>query len=174
MSFVHEICSLFDQAGDFSEEILASAAFARGAGTIFLIGNGGSAAIASHLAIDWTKSVGVRALCFNDPASLTAIGNDLGYDQVFAYPIQQYGKRGDLLLAISASGRSPNILAGAGMAKHLGIPVITFSGFDEDNPLRSMGVINFYVPSHNYGLVECSHLILNHAVLNAAIGLRKS
>ena len=74
------------------------------------IGNGGSAGIASHLAIDFSKNGGLRALAFNDPSALTCLGNDLGYENVFAKQIELHGRAGDLLIAISSSGRSPNIL----------------------------------------------------------------
>lgn len=139
-------------------------------GTIFFIGNGGSAGIASHMAIDFTKNGGMRALAFNDGAYLTCLGNDLGYDQVFAKPLEMHARPGDLLLAISSSGGSANILNGCDAARTRGCSVVTLSGFKASNPLRQKGDINFYVNSNEYGFVEISHLALIHTVLDLAMG----
>jgi D-sedoheptulose 7-phosphate isomerase len=158
--------------GDLDDAIYECVLMARKAAysgrKLMFIGNGGSAAIASHMAIDWTKNAGIPALAFNDPAALTAIGNDLGVEAVFSSPLEWYGHKEDVLFAISSSGKSKDILCGVDAADQ----VITFSGFDPGNPLRKKGRINFYVPSMDYGIVECWHLILNHAILNAAVGLR--
>jgi len=132
---------------------------------LIFIGNGGSAAIASHQAIDYWKNGGLEALAFNDASLLTCISNDFGYEKVFSEPIKRFARPGDVLLAISSSGRSPNILQGVEAARKLKCHVITFSGFDESNPLRCAGDLNFYVPSHTYGIVEISHLALIHAML---------
>lgn len=129
---------------------------------IIFIGNGGSAAIASHQAVDLWKNGGVRALTFNDASLLTCVGNDFGYEQVFAKPIEMFAEEFDLLIAISSSGRSQNILQGARRALEKNCRVITLSGFRPDNPLRSMGHLNFYVASESYGFVEISHLTLCH------------
>lgn len=137
---------------------------------LMVIGNGGSAAIASHIATDYSKNGGIRTQCFNDGAFLTCLGNDLGYENVFVKPIELFGQEGDLLLAISSSGRSANILNGAGTARRGGCQVVTFSGFDADNPLRRSGDVNFHVASHLYGFVEIAHLGLCHAILDMAMG----
>lgn len=139
---------------------------------LMVIGNGGSAAIASHVAIDYSKNGGLRTQPFNDGAALTCLGNDLGYERVFERQIELFARPGDLLLAISSSGRSPNILAGVAAARKAGCAVATFSGFDADNPLRCMGDLNFYVASHAYGFVEIAHLGLCHAALDTAMGWR--
>lgn len=140
---------------------------------LIFIGNGGSAGIASHQAVDYWKNGGMEALAFNDASLLTCIGNDYGYEQVFAQPIRRFVKAGDLLIAISSSGRSPNILNGVAAARDMGCSSITLSGFDETNPLRRLGAFNFYVPSHGYGVVEVSHLALLHAMLEEAIARRQ-
>ena len=139
-------------------------------GKLMFIGNGGSAGIASHMAIDCTKNGGFPALSFNDGAALTCLGNDLGFDQVFARQIEAHARSGDLLLAISSSGRSADILKGVAAARARGCAVVTLSGFTADNPLRAGGDVNFYVDSHEYGFVEISHLALLHAVLDLAMG----
>ncbi|PIR20613.1 MAG: phosphoheptose isomerase [Deltaproteobacteria bacterium CG11_big_fil_rev_8_21_14_0_20_47_16] len=133
---------------------------------IFYIGNGGSSTIASHIATDAWKCAGLKAQTFNDAAGLTCIGNDDGFEHVFAAPLRILGNPGDILVAISSSGASPDILKAVEVAQEKKIAVITYSGFDEKNPLRLMGVINFYVPSRRYGHVEIAHLALCHAILD--------
>jgi D-sedoheptulose 7-phosphate isomerase len=137
---------------------------------LVFIGNGGSAGIASHLAIDFSKNGGLRAQAFNDASALTCLGNDLGYENVFAKQIEFHGRSGDLLVAISSSGNSPNIIAGVAAARKCGMKVITFSGFGEDNRLRRTGDLNFYVKSREYGFVEVAHLSLCHAILDIDMG----
>jgi len=141
---------------------------------IMFVGNGGSAAICSHLAIDFSKNGGLRAIAFNDPSALTCLSNDLGYENVFAKQIEFQSRSGDLLVAISSSGRSPNILNAVKAGRAADCKVITFSGFSEDNPLRSAGDINFFVRSREYGFVEVAHLALCHAVLDIDMGLGKN
>jgi D-sedoheptulose 7-phosphate isomerase len=133
---------------------------------LMFIGNGGSAAIASHMAIDYSKNGGVRSVSFNDAVALTCIANDLGYENVFSKQIEIHASGCDVLVAVSSSGRSPNIIAACAAARTLGCAIVTFSGFDEENPLRARGDINFYVNSHEYGFVEIAHLTLLHAVLD--------
>jgi D-sedoheptulose 7-phosphate isomerase len=141
-----------------------------GGNKIMFIGNGGSAAISSHLAIDYLKNGGMRATALNDAATLTALGNDLGYDKVFATQLELHALPGDLLVAISSSGRSANILNAVDAARTKECRVITFSGFSEDNPLRRCGDVNFYIGSSHYGFVEVGHLALCHASFDIAMG----
>jgi D-sedoheptulose 7-phosphate isomerase len=138
---------------------------------VFFIGNGGSAGICSHQATDWMRNGGFAATALNDGAALTCLGNDLGFEQVFAKQIQMHGRRGDLLIAISSSGNSANILRGVEAARAAGMHVVTLSGFKPDNKLRRLGDVNFYVPSERYGWVEISHLALCHAILDASMGM---
>jgi D-sedoheptulose 7-phosphate isomerase len=137
---------------------------------LMFIGNGGSAAIASHMATDFTKNGNLRTVAFNDGSMLTCLGNDLGYENVFAKQIEMHARQGDLLVAISSSGRSANILRGVGAARTIGCAVLTLSGFQSDNPLRRMGDVNMWVNSGEYGFVEIAHLALCHAVLDMAMG----
>ena len=136
---------------------------------IMFIGNGGSAAIASHMAIDYSKNGKLRTMAFNDGAALTCLGNDLGYEAVFRYQIEMHATEGDLLVAISSSGRSANILGAVEAARARGCFIAGLSGFNPDNKLRSMGDINIYVPSDNYGYVEILHLTFLHTVLDIAM-----
>ena len=135
---------------------------------LMFVGNGGSAAIASHMAIDYSKNGNLRSVAFNDGTALTCLGNDLGYENVFAKQIEMQGRTGDVLIAISSSGGSVNILRAVEAAKALGCFVVTLSGFSPDNPLRQLGALNLFVRSSEYGFVEISHLTLCHAVLDLA------
>lgn len=139
---------------------------------LMFIGNGGSAAIASHQAVDYWKNGGLRAVAFNDSSLLTCIGNDYGYPHIFEKPIEMFADPGDVLLAISSSGKSENILRGAKAALQKGCRVITLSGFKPDNPLRSLGSVNFYAASSSYGYVEITHLALCHSIVDTIIGRR--
>jgi D-sedoheptulose 7-phosphate isomerase len=139
---------------------------------LIFIGNGGSATIASHMATDYSKNGGFRALALNDSSMLTCLGNDLGYDRVFAKQIELYAAPGDLVIAISSSGRSANILNAVKVARTADCKVITLSGFTPDNPLRGLGDINFYIGSDRYGFVEIGHLTICHAILDFLCGLR--
>lgn len=129
---------------------------------VMCIGNGGSAAIASHQALDLWKSAGVQATCFNDAAQLTCLGNDFGYEYVFSKAVEMFSQPGDVLVAISSSGKSQNILNAVKSAKEKGCAIITYSGFSQDCPLRSEGDLNFHIDCREYGLVEVSHMALVH------------
>lgn len=133
---------------------------------IIFVGNGGSASIASHMAIDYSKNGGIRAICFNDPAQLTCLANDCGYENVFSRSIEIQADPGDLVVAISSSGRSANILNAVEAAHKRKCLVVTLSGFIDSNPLRELGGLNFYVPSNEYGFVEITHLAICHAALD--------
>lgn len=130
------------------------------------IGNGGSAAIASHGAIDYWRTAEIKSICFNDGALLSCIGNDFGYGAVFQKPIELFAESGDILVAISSSGQSENIINGIKAARKKGCTIISLSGFLSDNPLRQLGDFNFYVPSSHYGHVELAHSVLCHSLLD--------
>jgi len=136
---------------------------------LIFIGNGASAAISSHQATDFWKNGAMKAIAFNDASSLTCISNDFGYKHVFEKPINMFADLGDVLIAISSSGRSENILLGVSAARTKGTKVITLSGFDKNNPLKKLGEFNFYVPSHHYGHVEILHLSICHCLLDIII-----
>ena len=135
-------------------------------GKIIFVGNGGSAGIASHLAIDFSKNGRMPAMAFSDASALTCLANDYGYEYVFAKQIEFHGRNGDVLVAISSSGKSANILNAVHAARKLGCAVITFSGFTSDNPLSKLGDVNYFVDSHEYGFVEMAHMCLGHTVLD--------
>lgn len=129
---------------------------------VILIGNGGSASIANHIAVDLWKNGGVKAISFSDSSLLTCVSNDFGYKYVFEKPLEMFAEEMDVLIAISSSGKSENILNGVKAAKNKLCRIITMSGFTPDNPLRLLGEINFYVPSNSYGYVEIAHSVLCH------------
>jgi D-sedoheptulose 7-phosphate isomerase len=141
----------------------------RSQATVMVIGNGGSAAIAAHVHNDLSKAVGVRALAFLDTSLLTALGNDHGYAAIYHRPIELWARAGDVLIAISSSGRSESILRAAATARRLGCQVITISGFDEGNPLRGLGDVNLHIASADYGEVEAVHSVLTHALTDLVV-----
>jgi D-sedoheptulose 7-phosphate isomerase len=136
-----------------------------GARVIF-VGNGGSAAIASHMAVDYSKNGGVRAMAFNDVPTLTCLANDFGYDNVFSKQLEYYATKRDVVAIISSSGRSLNILAAARAAHAMGCYVVTFTGMNPNNALRAAGDFNYWVPSADYGIVELTHLSLLHSMVD--------
>lgn len=142
------------------------------ASKVFVIGNGGSAAIASHVACDLMRA-GRGAMTLTDPAQMTRIANDMGYDQVFSEQIRQLAGHEDMLIAISSSGRSPNIINACHQAKRLKLDVVTFSGFESTNELRTLGDVNFYVPSSHYGVVEMAHHVILHSITDKVLEMTK-
>ena len=141
--------------------------------TLRFIGNGGSAGIAMHQCTDFFKSADIATESLFDPTLLTCMGNDLGYENVFSGPLRKLAKVGDVLIAISSSGKSPNIINGAETARASNNRIITMSGFGPDNPLRSTGDVNFYVPSSDYRVVESAHLFICNWILHFLIESRK-
>jgi D-sedoheptulose 7-phosphate isomerase len=137
-------------------------------GKVMLAGNGGSSAIVSHVQNDLCKAVGVRALVFTEQPLLTALANDDGYGSVFEMPIELWAEPGDLLMTVSSSGKSENIVRAQKASSALSCRIITLSGFSPDNPSRKIGDLNFYVPSDLYGFVETAHSALLHFVTDRA------
>ena len=140
---------------------------------VILIGNGGSAAIASHHAIEFLKNGGIRAQALNDLAALTCLSNDFGYANVFSEQLKTHGVPGDMLIAISSSGQSVNILKAVEIAHANRMQIATFSGFQPDNLLRGRGDVNFYVNSNQYGFVEVAHHELIQAILDIYVFPRR-
>lgn len=130
--------------------------------TIFLVGNGASASMASHIAADLCKNAGLSTEVFSDFSLLTAVANDVGADQLFAVPLKRRAQPGDILVTISSSGRSRNILEAVRAGRRQGLKVVTFSAMHRNNPLRRSGDLNFYVAAETYGLAESAHAVLLH------------
>ena len=130
---------------------------------IMVVGNGGSASIACHIQTD-LANLFIRSITFYNPSLLTAFSNDFGYHVAFERNVTLWAEPEDLLIGISSSGQSENILRAAHAAREKGSYVLTISGFKEDNPLRSLGDVNYYVASSHYGYVETAHSILAHSL----------
>jgi D-sedoheptulose 7-phosphate isomerase len=139
----------------------------------FFAGNGASAAFGGHMALDWSKNGGVRSLALTDPPLLSATANDLGAEEMFAGPISWLGREGDLLVSISSSGNSPNVIRAIEAARERRMRVVTFSGLKSENRSRALGDVNFYVPAKTYGIVECVHQIVLHAWLDRYMDVRE-
>ncbi|MCM1120944.1 MAG: SIS domain-containing protein [Eubacterium sp.] len=132
---------------------------------LFFVGNGGSSAIASHMTADFMKNGGMNTYSLYDNAVTTCMGNDYGYEYIFSRPLEFLARKDDLLVAISSSGSSVNIINAIETARAKGASVITFTGFREDNKVKQLGNVNVYVPCMQYGIVESIHnLILQQIV----------
>lgn len=136
---------------------------------IILAGNGGSASIASHFTVDLVKNAGIRTINFNESSILTALANDFGYEWWVDKALGYYASPGDVVVLISSSGKSMNIINGALKARDMGLKIITLSGFREDNPLKDMGDINLYVESMSYNIVEITHSVWLAAIVDKLI-----
>ena len=139
----------------------------------FMCGNGASATMSNHMALDWSKNAGVKTMSFSDSAMLTALGNDIGYEEVFSAPLRWYAEAGDQLVTISSSGNSPNILRALETARELGLSIVTLSGLRPDNSSRTLGDLNFYVPAKTYGIVESVHQLLLQLCLDRFMGIQE-
>lgn len=137
--------------------------------TLFFIGNGGSASISNHMAVDFLKNANRKAMSFSDSALLTCLSNDYGFEHTFEKSLEYFASKNDILFAISSSGQSQNIINGVRMAQKKQCHAITLSGFKPDNLLRSTGRINFYVPSSEYGTVEVIHQYIMHFITDTYI-----
>lgn len=137
---------------------------------IIIVGNGGSAAMASHVAVDLTKAAGCRAITFNESDLLTCFANDYGYEKWVEKAFEFYADKGDTVILISSSGTSPNIIKGAEWAKNFGLKVITLSGFSGDNALRGLGDVNLWTDSKGYNIVEMTHHIWLVAIVDYLVG----
>lgn len=137
---------------------------------LMLAGNGASASIASHGAVDFTKQGKVRAMDFNEPNLITAYSNDYGYENWVARALEAHARPGDAVVLISVSGTSPNILNAARYAREHELTVVTFTGKSSDNPLKAMGDINFWMPSSAYNVVESVHMLWLTTVVDMVVG----
>ena len=137
---------------------------------VFIVGNGGSAAIASHVAVDFTKQGGVSTLTFNDSDLITCFSNDYGYDYWVEKSIEFYCNKGDTLILISSSGKSKNIINAALKAKALSLSLVTFTGFSKENILLELGDISFWVDSRAYNIIENTHQIWLLMVCDLLVG----
>ena len=136
---------------------------------VIVVGNGGSAAMASHVAVDFTKAAGIRAVNFNEANLITCFANDYGYENWVAKALEAYADKGDLVILISSSGKTQNILNAAEKGNEMGLSVITVSGFLPNNPLRKLGDLNLWVDSTEYNIVEMTHHVWLVAIIDYLI-----
>ncbi len=133
----------------------------------FLAGNGASAAIASHIANDFTKSLGCRARTFHDPAHITCFANDYGYENWLAESIRKFADEGDVVILISSSGRSENILIAAEAAAQKNVILVTLTGPSPDLRLEELANCHLSVYSNAYNIIECCHMIALSAAVDS-------
>ena len=161
------ICSLdYHQLKEFIDLVLR---LKLAGNKIIIVGNGGSAAIASHVAVDFTKAAAIRAINFNEADLITCFANDYGYEHWLEKAFESYADPGDLAILISSSGKSQNILNAALKANDMGLTVITVSGFLTDNSLRKLGDLNLWVDSSEYNIVEMTHHVWLVAIIDYLI-----
>ena len=141
-------------------------------GKVIFGGNGGSSAMASHVAVDLTKNAGIRAINFNESDLITCFANDYGYEEWIKKSIEFYADPDDMVVLISSSGRSQNVINAGKIAKERGMKLITFSGFQSDNPLRALGDLNFWVDNSEYNIVEMTHHVWLLAMIDRIIASR--
>ena len=127
---------------------------------VCIVGNGGSASISSHVSVDFAKVAKVPSLTFNNSNLITCFANDYGYENWVVEAIKAYTNINDLIILISSSGASKNIVNAAQYCKSNKINLITFSGFNKNNPLSNLGNVNFHIDSNNYNFIEMSHHII--------------
>jgi len=141
---------------------------------VLIFGNGGSAAISSHFSVDLTKNAGVRCVNCNEADLITCFANDYGYERWVEKAVDFYGDEGDLLIVISSSGNSKNMLNGVKAARNGNFnAVVTFTGFADENPLRQLGDINLWADSKAYNFIENIHQVWLLAIVDLIIGSRE-
>jgi len=133
---------------------------------LWWVGNGGSAGICAHLSQDALNKLKVRSQVLADAPLLTCIANDFGYENIYSRPLETLTKPGDMLIAISSSGKSKNILNCVELARRREMSIVTLSAFDEKNPLwNEKADVSLYLKSELYGIVEVGHEALLHAAI---------
>lgn len=170
-NFLKEITSQINNIDDFKIARLAKFLKKKNKSKIFIAGNGASASIASHVATDLSKSAGFTASTFNESNLITCLSNDYGYKNWIKEALKIYTKKNDIVILISSSGMSKNIIEAAKYCKTKKIPLISLSGFSKKNNLNRYGKFKFHVNSNNYNVVETCHLII---LLNIVENLLKS
>lgn len=148
-------------------------------GIIYICGNGGSASTASHFMNDFNKGVesfgGIpfRFMCLSDNiATITAIANDISYDKIYSHQLQNRLKAEDIVIGISGSGNSLNVINAIEYARSCGNTTITLTGYD-GGILKNISTYNIHVPIHNMQIVEDIHLILDHLTMYILNNLKK-
>ena len=126
---------------------------------ILIFGNGGSIAIASHVAVDYAKNLGIPISSYTDPSLLTCFSNDYKFENYIKKIIELYARKGDVIILISSSGKSKNMINAIKYAKSKKMFTATFTGFEKNNFLNKHGNISFWINSRNYNIIENTHQI---------------
>ena len=163
--------SIFDLLDKFDTELIDKSVMLidkcrNQGGKVYIVGNGGSSSMASHVSVDFAKVAGVPSDTFNNTNLITCFANDYGHDNWILEAIKAYTKEKDMLILISSSGTSKNIVNAASYCKENSIPLLTLSGFASDNPLSKLGDINIHVESESYNFIEMSHHIILLAIVD--------
>ena len=136
---------------------------------IYIVGNGGSSSIASHVSVDFTKVAKINSSTFNNVNLITCFANDYKYENWVVEAIKAYSLERDLFILISSSGTSKNIVNAAQYCKQKKMNLITLSGFKKNNPLSQSGNINFHVESEEYNYIEMTHHIILLSIVDIFI-----
>ena len=146
--------NLINQSVELIKKVISSK------GKIFIVGNGGSSSIASHVSVDFLKAAKIKSSTFNNSNLITCFANDFGYENWVKEAIKAFCTIDDILILISSSGKSKNIVNAAKYCSENNIDLITLSGFSKDNELSKLGNVNFFVNSNNYNFIEMTHHII--------------
>ena len=163
--------SIFDLLDKFDTELIDQSVklidnCRNQSGKVYIVGNGGSSSMASHVSVDFAKVAGVPSDTFNNANLITCFANDFGHDNWISEAIKAYTNKNDMLILISSSGTSKNIVNAASYCNKNNIPLLTLSGFKSDNPLSKLGDINMHVDSKSYNFIEMSHHIILVAIVD--------
>ena len=142
---------------------------------IYVFGNGGSAAIADHFAVDMTKNAGIRCLTLNEYDLITCFSNDFGYEKWVAKSIEYYADKGDLIIFLSCSGNSMNIVNACRYSIKKGMKVVTLTGIQKNNKVNKLkSDLSFWINSKNYNIIEISHFIILLSIIDEIIISKKN
>ena len=163
--------SIFDLLDKFNTDLIDQSVMLidkcrKQGGKVYIVGNGGSSSMASHVSVDFAKIAGVPSDTFNNANLITCFANDYGHDNWVSEAIKAYANEKDMLILISSSGTSNNIVNAASYCNDKNIPLITLSGFKNDNPLSKLGNVNMHVESDSYNFIEMSHNIILVAIVD--------
>ena len=139
-------------------------------GRLIFMGNGASASLSSHAATDFTKQAKIPSIAFNDHNLVTALSNDYGYENWVSKAIEYYCKRNDMLIFISVSGESKNLINGIKYAKKNNIKTASLTGSKENNTIKINTDISLWVDSNAYNIVECIHTIWITLIIDMFVG----
>ena len=146
---------------------------ARNGGKILIFGNGGSAAIASHVSVDLTKNARIRSVTFNESDLITCFSNDYGYERWIEKSIDFYADKKDLLILISSSGKSKNMINACKAAKRKKIKIISFTGHSKNNPLSKLSDLSLWINSKAYNFIENTHQLWLLTICDLIIGKKE-